>query len=114
MSRYTEKEKQIYTPPLPDGAARDPLAVRRTLYAATGGRLNDLLADADAAAAVTAETTGDITRGPENFVVAAQAEESLARAARKAFGLPGFPDGPPDGVVLEAMHHFLDWLEGNA
>ncbi len=111
-SRFTDRERAIYQSPFAGSPPIDPLALNRRLWQATRGRLYDLLADAEAAAPVTAETKGDITRGPENYVVAAAAEEELARAARQAFGLAPFPEGPLDAAVLDALDHFLGWLEG--
>lgn len=108
---FQEHEKLVYHPPLapPDHKGYDPLAVDRALTAITGGKLADLIEDWKA----PGQDTGDVS--PEGKakarVYAAAAEGELAKASRAVFGLPEFPECT-DGVALEYLCHYLEYMEG--
>jgi hypothetical protein len=106
---FADHEKLVYAPAGSD-LALDPLALDRRLTLATGGRLHDLWSDWKAREG-DASVAGTNMTAAEAALTAARAEEQIAAAARLAFGLPAFPDGPPDAVVLEYLCDFQDWLK---
>lgn len=95
---FSEREKQIY--PSPFGVKYDPVDLHNRLEAASGSRLNDLLAI----------WWGDETSSGDRATTAIQ----LAGIARTGFNVKPFdqPDGRMDAEVLEALYHFLEWREG--
>lgn len=107
---FPAHEKLIYAPPdHPAGASYDPLALDRELVRLTGGRLSALLVQHRAGS----DGLGNVDAGAEadNALQSARAEEELVRAARTAFGLPDFP-ASTDGVALELLWHYLEYMEG--
>lgn len=114
---FTDREKQIYTPP---GSAQqyDPLAVNHQLTIASENRLNNLIIDHNALHDVLELAEDDKKHGltpqqdriDEAAILTAKADLELAQVARKAFGLPAFPDCL-DATALEYLFNFLDWME---
>lgn len=104
---FTDREKTIYESP--SGQKYDPLRVDRLLSIASGNRVHELLKLRDPATV----SSGDVSkRGrAEAEVEACRAELELADAARKAFGLPEFPQCT-DAECLETLYHFLEWMAG--
>lgn len=104
---FADHEKRIYSPEGSD-LKFDPLALDRSLTLATGGKLAELVAQWQP----PEEGTGDVSKDApaRNAVASAEAEEVLVLAARKAFGLPAFPD-VTDAVALEYLSDFLWWME---
>jgi hypothetical protein len=93
---YSEKERSIYT--APTGDEFDPLAVQRKLRISSRGRINECIQQWQS----------------EDQVEADVAEENLLAFARTAFGFKPFDEsGPTDAVVLETLHHFLDYLKNS-
>lgn len=91
----------------------DPIAVKRMLHIATGGRLNKLIEDANRDA-----------HGPEAFplddesperLAALQARGVLATATCHAFGLPLFDPTTGEGLTeeeaLALLREYLLWLD---
>ena len=97
---FSEIERQIYSPALPDRdfGRFDPLAVKRRLWVVSDGKLNDLL---------------DLYEGGDELKRLA-AEEELVRVAREAFGFAGIQHegGVCDADVLTVLADFLEWLAG--
>lgn len=115
---FTDREKAIYTPPHADRPF-DPLALSNLLTVHSGNRLHDLIADHNAHGDVLRASADEEAKGldprpraevDEAAVLTAKADLELAGVARKAFGLPEFPDCT-DAIALEMLFHFLDWLE---
>lgn len=98
---YSEQERQVYRCPV-TGRYLDPLAARRSMFAAAKGRggFNGAVADA---------------RSPDEGVRAA-GEERLVAAGRAALGLPPIDpktgEGVTDAVAMEALTAFTRWLSG--
>lgn len=91
---YTEAEKSVYTSPV--GTRHDPLAVCHLLTIHSAGNWNAWLS---------------AYYKPENEVERATAALQLAQVARKVFDLkPLLEAGVGDGVVLEVVDHFMDYL----
>ena len=103
---FQDHEKQIYSPPGCDQKF-DPLALDRALTKASGGRLNEWLQ------AWSPESEGDVSAEGKRktSVEQADAEELLVEAARKAFGLPPFPEST-SAQALEYLLDYLWWMEG--
>lgn len=91
---WSEPDRLIYRPPLPDAPGLDPLRVERGLRIASKGEFNAWL---------------DEMAGKDDYA-AAVAEEKVLAAAREAFGYP--QDKVLDEVVLHVLDDFLRWLEG--
>lgn len=91
---WSEPDRLIYRPPLPDAPGLDPLRVERGLRIASKGEFNAWL---------------DEMSGKDDYA-AAVAEEKVLAAAREAFGYP--QDKVLDEVVLHVLDDFLRWLEG--
>lgn len=97
---YTAADKLIYKSPT--GSQFDPLVLHRKLILASGGLVNQHLL------AWSSPDTSDVEK--------AMAEEKLVTAARSTFGLAAFDKdgGVLDGVALDCLTHYLEWLEKNA
>lgn len=91
---WSEPDKLIYKPPLPDAPGLDPLRVERGLRIASKGEFNAWL---------------DEMAGKDDYA-ASLAEEKVLAATREAFGYP--QDKVLDEVVLHVLDDFLRWLEG--
>lgn len=103
---FTEKERLVYEYA---GKLYDPLALDRKLTVASDNRLDELVAIRNAAGEDTGDVSPDALR--RKAVEAAEAELLLAGIARRAFGLPEFPECT-DAVALEALYAFLAYMEG--
>ncbi|MDY3557608.1 hypothetical protein R5W23_000135 [Gemmata sp. JC673] len=97
---FTDHEKQIYT--APTGDKYDPIALSYSLVAQSGGMWDewlDLWCGAD-------------TPPQDRATVALQ----IAGVARRVFGFRRFDEegGRLDAEVLEAVHHFEEYLSKKA
>lgn len=111
---FEDHEKKIYSPASRPDLQFDPLAVDRALTRHSGGRFSALLDDWRPVELGPdgLPLEGDISaQGLLDAAVGrAKAEEELVAIARKAFGLPDFPDCL-DGAVLEILTDYLWWME---
>ena len=115
MPHFEPHEKAIYSPPEFPERKYDPLDIDRKLTILSGGTFGDLM---DRYRPIKygpdgKPETGDISEeGVKRAEVdRAEAETEVVRIARKAFGLPEFPDCT-DGQCLEVLHDYLWWMEG--
>jgi hypothetical protein len=131
---YTETDRKVfrYLLTFPDGQTipryADPIAIRRNLLLATGGKLHKLLEDAnkdivqidDSLREGSAEWQAAVesSRLPEDSperLQALQARGILAQAACMAFQLPPFDSMTGEGVLEEEsiaiLAEYLIWLE---
>jgi hypothetical protein len=94
---YNEIDKLIYESPLKK--KYDPLVVYRHLILHSNGKINDLLA------IWSEDSSSDVHK--------AVAEGQLVDIARKVFDLKPFSEegGVVDGVVLNELVDYIDWLE---
>jgi hypothetical protein len=92
---YTDKEKQIYSSPV--GTLHDPIGVFNFLTFYSEGKFNSWL---------------NAFFQPESDVERAGAALKLVEVARAAFGLQPLTEtgGHGDGVVLEVIEHFTEYL----
>jgi hypothetical protein len=88
----------------------DPLACYRRVLEACQGDLGSELE------AVRRPPPGTVEQAPE-LMNRLGAEERLAEASRKGFGLPAFDpatgEGATDAQALRVLYDFLGWLEKN-
>jgi hypothetical protein len=91
----------------------DPIAVKRNLHLATGGRLNKLIADANKDARSPDDPTVIEEDHPDRLT-ALQARGQLAHAVCLAFELPRFDSTTGEGMVEEEcmalLVEYLNWL----
>lgn len=116
---YTPEERRIFRFVLtfPSGQQvpryADPIAVKRNLHIATGGRLNKLIADANKDVR-TADNPPLDDESPERMA-ALQARGTLAGAACYAFELPRFDpmtgDGMTEEEAMSLLMEYLTWLD---
>lgn len=103
---FADHEKSIYSPPGSD-LKFDPLALDRAITRESGGRLLELWVEWEAKPG-DAFTSGVLTAA-EAALRSAAAEAELVGAARRAFGLPDWPDCP-DATALEYLVDFREWM----
>lgn len=95
MTIYTETEKQIYTSPLQ--TKHDPVDVSNRLIINSNGKFNEWLS-------VWQSTEADA-------VSRAVAALNIAATGRTVFGFKKLvDDGAGDGVVLEVVAHFMEYV----
>ncbi len=96
---FNQLDKLIYTSPL--DKKFDPLALYRKLITSRGGVINDRLS------IWSDETATSFNK--------AMAEEELVAISRQSFELKPFTeeDGVTDGVALNCLVDFLEWIEKN-
>lgn len=96
---FSESDRQVYSCPV-TGMRFDPLAVKRTIAAASRSRFNDLCADARSDDPAKREA----------------AVGGIVAAGRAAFNLkpidPKTGEGVLDAVVYDAVIAFTKWLKG--
>ncbi len=118
MSDFKAPERRIFT--YWNGARwvnEDPLALRRRLVQASGGRLAQLCRDATDRVGRPGEVLPEET--PVDQLRRCEAQEALAAVVRQAFKLPAFnPDDPLKGSLDAECWHCLrqwwEWQEKNA
>lgn len=111
---FEEHVRKIWSPALNPELKFDPLSIDRELSRATNGKLADLIKQWDLQLGPDGRpAVGDISDDgvKQAWIDRADAEITLARAARSAFNLPAFPDCT-DAVALDMLVEWLWWMEG--
>lgn len=106
---FQDHEKKVYGPNVRGCTTTyDPIRVDNMLTTASGGTVDQLLADA-----APEDGNGDISESAvrERRVRRAEAETRLAELAREVFSLPPHPE-TTDGVALEYLYDYLEYMKG--
>ena len=109
MADFSEAEKKIFTFRRGEMVVHvDPLALRRKLLQASGGRFSQLVAQA--------RTEGD---SPTEELARCDAQDKLLAVIRQAFALPEWDEVNPGKGALDAdcwraLNLYFGWQEKNA
>lgn len=111
MPDFSEAEKKIFSFMRGEEAVHmDPLALRRKLLQASGGRWHQLCKDAYAPE--SPEET------PTQILARCDAQDKLMAVVRQAFALPKYEEatgkGAMEGDCLKLLNLYWGWLAKNA
>lgn len=114
MPDFSEAEKKIFTMRRGDMVIHlDPLALRRRLLQASGGRFSQLVT------ASREREAGAGEESPTEVLARCDAQDKLLAVVRQAFVLPAWDEGSPakgalDADCWRALNLYFGWLEKNA